>query len=596
MLPPSLPPPLTLVRLPARALVRALSLLGLWLGLLAAWPSMAAEPLLLDDRERRIEAWPSLTMLSDPGRQWTLQDVQDRRRDFAPPTGAAGSLGLRRDAVWLRLPVVVAPDSEGQWVLDIAYAVLNRADVWLLRDGEAPRHWVLGNRVPRAERPLDGRSHALPLHLPPGTRAELVLRLETAGAMIVPITLGTPSAFLAASVDEQMLQGLLTGLGLFLVLYSLTQWWGVREPMFWRYALLTSGSVMFSVTQFGLGSQYLWGDFGWFEAHMAGLSALLASTGTCLFVQAVLAAERPRSAFSRLLYGCAAGLLLTAAAYGTDLIDVHVVSAVVGTLGLAPALLGLPGAFARWRRRDPIGGYFIVAWLGYFIATWFMVGLVQGRQPAHWATLHVFQFGATLDMLLFLRVLSLRMGALHADARAATRERARLHTLAHTDVLTGLPNRRGLEAELARRLEASKAGRVLSLHMLDLDGFKQVNDRHGHDVGDALLVAVAQRLRAHLREQDLVARLGGDEFVVVADGLRNESHALTLSRHLQAAFDEPFAVDGQVFPIGLTAGFVLAPNDGTEASALLKAADTALLSGKRAGKGQVRRGAVQPVS
>jgi diguanylate cyclase len=473
---------------------------------------------------------------------------------------------------------------------------LNRADVWLLTDHQAPAHWVLGNTVPRAERPLGGRTHALQLDLPPGSRAELWLRVETAGAMILPITLNTPAAFLARSVDEQMLQGLLTGLGLFLVLYSLSQWTGLREPMFWRYALLTGSSVMFSVAQFGLGAQYLWGDNAWFERHMPGLTALLAATGTALFVQAVLAGDRPRSAFSRLMYGCAALLLVTAAAYALDWIDVQVVSAVVGTLGLAPALLGLPGAFRRWRQGDAVGGYLIVAWLGYFVATGLMVGLIGGRQPATWWMLHVFQIGATLDMLLFLRVLALRMAAVHTRALTAAREHETLHSLAHTDALTGLPNRRGLAAELEARLATARGDRLLALVVLDLDGFKQINDEYGHAVGDALLVAVARRLRERVREHDLIARLGGDEFVVMVDGLRNVAQAETLGRHLLAAFEAPFDAAGHTCPVGLTAGYVLAPLDGRDARALLIAADTAMLAGKRAGKRQIRRADLQPVS
>ncbi len=573
-----------------QALLMLLALcLGLACGAARATAADRPEPLHLDDAAGRVAVWPAIRWLADAPPDATLEDVLDRRHGFVRPPGEAGTLGLRREPVWLHLPLEVAAGSEGRFVLDMGYAVLNRVDVWLLVQGQPPRRWTLGNEVPRAERPLDARTPVVTLYLPPGQQAELVMRVQSAGALILPITLSAPAAFHRAALDEQLLQGLLTGLGLFLVLYSLSQWWSVREGMFLRYALLTFSSVMFSVAQFGLGAMYLWGDALWFERHVPGLSALLASTGSCLFVQAVLAGDRPGGWLSRLLYGCAAVLVATALLFAAGGIDVHAVSAVVGSVGLAPALLGLPGAVQRLRRGDAIGGYFLVAWLGYFFTTWVMVQVIQGRLPATWWTMHAFQLGATLDMLLFLRMISLRLAAVHAAAG----ERDALHSLAHTDALTGLPNRRGLAAQLEQRLLAARPQRLLALLLLDLDGFKAVNDAHGHAVGDELLVEVARRLRVNVREHDIVARLGGDEFVIIADGLRGEAQVHTLGRHLLQAFEAPFEVSGRVCRVGLTAGYVLAPTDGRDAHTLLQAADAAMFEGKRSGKGKVLRAAAR---
>ena len=153
----------------------------------------------------------------------------------------------------------------------------------------------------------------------------------------------------------------------------------------------------------------------------------------------------------------AAVLFATALAYAFDLLHVHQVSSVVGTLGLAPAVLGMPGAVVRARRGDPVGWYFLAAWVGYFVSTALMVGMIKGHVGVNFWTLHSFQFGATLDMLLFMRVIGLRMKAIHAAAQHATRERDTLLSLAHTDALTGLPNRRGLDATLAREHAALHA-------------------------------------------------------------------------------------------------------------------------------------------
>ena len=132
-------------------------------------------------------------------------------------------------------------------------------------------------------------------------------------------------------------------------------------------------------------------------------------------------------------------------------------------------------------------------------------------------------------------------------------------------------------------------GHLVALYVLDLDGFKPVNDRYGHDVGDELLVAVAQRLRAHIRSSDLVARVGGDEFVLMATALADERAAHELGLKLCDAFVPPFVVAGEPVQVGLTAGYALAPADGREAVALLKRADAAMYAGKQAGKQRLVR-------
>lgn len=561
-------------------------LLLLWLRPALA---LAAEPLLLDDGQARIEAWPAVTLLADESRTMTLADVLAARQRFQAPTGPAATLGLRKDAVWLHLPLQVAPGSDGHWLFDINYAVLNSAEVHVVREGAAPQRFLLGNMQRTAERPFQSRSHALPLQLAPGSRVDLFVRVETLGGMILPITFSKPSAFHAEALREQLLQGLLTGLAVCLLFYSLAQWLSMREAMYVKYALLISGSLAFSVTQFGLGSLYLWPNNLWLEQHVAGLAALVASAGTFLFVDDVLAGPERWRHFSKVMRTGAAALLLSALAYAFDAIHVHTVSIIIGTLGLLPALMGLPGAVMRARQGEPSGWYFLAAWLGYFVATWVMVSVIKGRLPANWWTLHSFQFGATLDMLLFMRVMTLRLQSIHLAARQAANERDALRSLALSDALTGLPNRRGLAQQLDLRLQQARHDQLLALYLLDLDGFKLVNDQHGHEVGDGLLVAVAERLSMRLRSGDIAARLGGDEFVVVADRLANVADAESAGRALLQACEAPFIVSGVECRVGMTVGFVLAPLDGNDARSLMRSADAAMYAGKQSGKNCLRR-------
>jgi diguanylate cyclase (GGDEF)-like protein len=570
--------------------------IALLLALLLCGPAVAQEPLVLDDRARRVEAWPAVSVLRDPTRQLSIDEVRARADRFAPPEGAYATLGLSKDAVWLRLPVRVPANQaeaqqEGRWVLDIDYPPINRIDVYVAGDQGVVQHARLGNTVPFSERPMRSRSHSVELHLAPGATAQIYVRVETQGAMVLPLTLSTPGAFHEHALREQMLQGLLSGLGLCLLLYSLMQWINLREPLFAKYAVLIGGGLTFLAFQFGIGAQFLWTDNFWLERHVPGLAALTACAGTFLFVEQALASPQTPRLFSQLMKAGAAALFVVGLLFAFDAIDLHAVTAVVGTLGLMPAVMGMPGTIARARRGDSVGWYFLVAWAGYFATTAVMVGMIKGRVDVNFWTLHSFQLGNTLDMLVFLRVIGLRLQAVHAAAQRATRERDQLRSLAHSDPLTGLANRRGLDASLAALLPRCTPQDMLAVYMLDLDGFKNVNDRHGHDVGDELLVAVARRLQATVRADDVVARLGGDEFVVMAGGLKDEHQAHEVGLHLVEAFGKPFDVRGHACSVGVTVGYVLVPLDGNDPVRLLKRADEAMYAGKQSGKSCLRRGA-----
>jgi diguanylate cyclase (GGDEF)-like protein/PAS domain S-box-containing protein len=158
-----------------------------------------------------------------------------------------------------------------------------------------------------------------------------------------------------------------------------------------------------------------------------------------------------------------------------------------------------------------------------------------------------------------------------------------LEQLAHRDELTGLPNRRALMGALDGRLAARQPTSVI---FLDLDGFKVVNDTHGHDVGDDVLKVATARLVSVLRDDDFVARLGGDEFVVIA----RPEHSEALARRVVREFATPLELaDGRRLVIGISAGVTNVDAIGPlrQSEVLLQRADAAMYEAKRRGKGQV---------
>ncbi|MCG6551847.1 MAG: diguanylate cyclase [Candidatus Magnetominusculus sp. LBB02] len=161
----------------------------------------------------------------------------------------------------------------------------------------------------------------------------------------------------------------------------------------------------------------------------------------------------------------------------------------------------------------------------------------------------------------------------------------KLKELAHYDQLTGLPNRTLFFDRLDQALKhAKRNNKDVALMMIDLDGFKCINDRMGHDAGDSVLVEIAKRLSRQVRDSDTVARFGGDEFVIILSNLSGHGDAETLALKIIIAVGRPFQFETPYCAIGASIGISFYPTDGHEADALLKKADSAMYLAKENGK------------
>ncbi|MEZ0168035.1 putative bifunctional diguanylate cyclase/phosphodiesterase [Microvirga sp. TS319] len=153
--------------------------------------------------------------------------------------------------------------------------------------------------------------------------------------------------------------------------------------------------------------------------------------------------------------------------------------------------------------------------------------------------------------------------------------------LSRHDILTRLPNRLLFAEELKRTfLTSHRSGTDFALHLLDLGRFKDINDNHGHAVGDEVIQTVARRLRGRLRKSDFIARIGGDEFAVIQRPLVGRQQAVDLITAIQAAMRVPCAAGNTDVEVALAIGVAVAPSDGKTSTELMKCADVALYAAK----------------
>jgi diguanylate cyclase (GGDEF)-like protein len=191
-----------------------------------------------------------------------------------------------------------------------------------------------------------------------------------------------------------------------------------------------------------------------------------------------------------------------------------------------------------------------------------------------------------LTLLLALCIFAFVLRRLGDERRDVARDTAakielrKLRALASEDSLTGLANRRALVSALAAATSPFWDGKTHALFLIDLNHFKQINDRFGHSLGDRVLQIVAERLRAATRPRDLLARLGGDEFAVLSHDIDRNS-AREIGRRFVDAVEREIVVANQSFQIGVSVGATLIPEDGTAADEILEHADLAMYAAKR---------------
>jgi diguanylate cyclase (GGDEF)-like protein/PAS domain S-box-containing protein len=175
--------------------------------------------------------------------------------------------------------------------------------------------------------------------------------------------------------------------------------------------------------------------------------------------------------------------------------------------------------------------------------------------------------------------------AVFNDITSLRHSQERLEHMAHYDPLTQLPNRTLLADRLNQSVAlARRGGSLLGVCFLDLDGFKPVNDAHGHEIGDLLLIGVARRLELVLRGVDTVARLGGDEFVLLITTLGDLDELETIVGRIMEVLEQPFDIDGHSLQVSASIGITVYPLDDADPESLLRHADQAMYQAKRTGR------------
>jgi diguanylate cyclase (GGDEF)-like protein len=201
---------------------------------------------------------------------------------------------------------------------------------------------------------------------------------------------------------------------------------------------------------------------------------------------------------------------------------------------------------------------------------------------------HVFERKRPNGTILEIRGMPLVDGGFvttYLDVTEQRKNQALLAHLAHHDQLTDLPNRTLMLDRLKIALASVRRGKKLALHYIDLDRFKPINDKYGHEVGDHVLKSVSKRILGAVRETDTVARIGGDEFIVIQVDVETSMDAEIVAKRIVSAVSEAWFLEDADVTVGASIGICIAPLDGDDPDELLRNADKAMYCSKSEGRG-----------
>ncbi|WP_304641093.1 7TM diverse intracellular signaling domain-containing protein [Pseudomonas sp.] len=587
-------------------------MLFFWLPFLAG--PVAAEPpsrLALNEIEGSRALSARIGLLRDASGEIFLDDLLPRADAFQTTSDAQDlHLGYTDDAVWLRLDVTSTADQPRQWLIAFEYPYLERV-VFHQVSQAGVVSMVSGATVPPAERPIRHRQTLFPVMLQPGEDATLYFQVRSRGSMTLNLAVWEPQAF--HEHDHWVITGISIYLGMLIAfgLYNLLLFVGTRQVAFLYYSLFVLSFATAVLAINGIGPLYLWPGLGQAGSRMLPLGFTLSAAFAMMFTRAFLATARHVPGWHRFLNVAVVVAWVTVllclvlpvqlALYQMSILGIAT-TLVLFTVGVRCVVRGVPGA-----------RIFVVAWVMLLAGTSMLALRNLGFLPSNFITLYSIQFGSALEMLLLSLGLASRFNTLKQQREQAQQElvrtlrahenelerkvaqrtreladaNAKLSLLATRDALTGLANRNGLDDHLqAAMLRTARRGDRLALVMVDLDGFKEINDSHGHESGDEVLREVARRMNLVARGSDFVARFGGDEFVVVAEQIGEEADAIALGERLRRAITEQ-AYGQAALSLGASIGVSLSDGQTRSVSQLLREADVAMYRRKRAGKGGV---------
>ncbi|AAZ98646.1 Putative diguanylate cyclase (GGDEF domain) [Thiobacillus denitrificans ATCC 25259] len=554
------------------------------LGALACvWAAHAAGAPLSTAVEHPAAVGRATTFLQEQqGRlEWRAALAAARAGRFAPGSSPVLNFGIGAAPAWIHFTVDNPSKAVAQRRLSIETAWLDRIEVFVVQQGRLVAHRLAGDRLPYAAREVVGRYFVFDTVFAPGA-SDVLIRIETPDPMVIPLYLQSSEAAAARQTRQELSYGAVYGFLFALLVYNAILYASLGGARYISYAFYLAMFMLMNIAYTGHGYAWLWPESTvWQQWSNPVLMYLYGAAGLLFAVRFLdLGVFFPRVRRAVFVYSAAFGTALVAAvAAGRQVAALWVsFSFVFLFTGLMLAL----GLIAVRAGQKP-ARYFLIAALAAMVGAALTTLSTWGFVPHNAWTFRAVEVGMLFDATLLALALAYQF-------RVGQEQQLRAEQLAQLDPLTGLNNRRAFYGMTAAAWSnALRHAHATSVLLLDIDHFKQINDRYGHAEGDAVLKTVAGALKQSVRQGDVLARWGGEEFIVFLPetGLRD---AALLAERLRVSI-AALSVTGRVGTMAVTASIGVAERaDHATLDSLIAAADACLFASKQQGRNRVTSG------
>ncbi|MGH1469807.1 MAG: sensor domain-containing diguanylate cyclase [Cellvibrionaceae bacterium] len=548
--------------------------------------------------------------------------------EWQKPARPTLNLWNEEKVIWVRIPIINDQADSKKYIAEIRWPLLKDIKVRSHANNVFSDTLIGGIDYVREEKNIEDKNLSIPIEMKGNSETTLYIKIIDENLVFIPIIFWEKEVYEQYSDLRLIGFSIAFGILIIMTLYNFLLSVFTKDKMYLFYSLTVLSVLLYSLSATGYGAQYLWGSNQWMLTNIYHVFTPLAFMTITYFFRVFLRMDDYSDFLARsnnYFVGLWAGILILSL---TPFKKVSVLA--IAPFGVLVIVAGLCIAIYFWWRGNPTAKYFVISWSGIFIATFLNIFILLGvikyfpaqeyiqtlsfvfevillsialaerisreREDKEFAqaevidqksSILIMQEKANVELEKNVRARTLELAKALTDLERANEELARVSTI---DPLTQLYNRgffdEAAKAELSR---SSRTSASMSMILIDIDHFKEVNDNYGHVVGDKCLKLVAQCIaKVVSRASDVVARYGGEEFAIILPDTIEKNAMIVAERIRQAISEIAFINDGKA--IKLTASFGVVGRTivkGDTVEAFVNAADTALYLAKDNGRDRV---------
>tara|TARA_R110002049_G_scaffold198806_3_gene368849 strand:- start:329 stop:2185 length:1857 start_codon:yes stop_codon:yes gene_type:complete len=574
-----------------------------------------AEPIILKgDNPSPIALAPHYELHIDSQHKLSIDDIlsPSQHVEFSALSDHGSKFEFQQEALWFRVSVSNTNAYDIKQLLEFNFPLLNDLGIYIVHKHSKRilARFDANNNQSFNSRLYQHSNFIFPVTLPAKSDLTFYFRVQSDRHVSAEATLWQPNAFAEQDRLTYFLICLYLGLLLSLILYSLFLFSLIHDSHYIYYALFSSAMLWAVGSYQGIWFELFWPTLPHWQTMSIPMSFAVSGLFAAFFARSFLQTKSDAPILDK-------AFIFIAVAFAVTLASITFVSStismqIIALCALIFTLIAFTGAIALWIRGNGLGRTYLICWLGFLVGAALFSAQILELLPNNRWTHDSIIYGSALEMLVLLFTLAQKITLLNREnnisrqeifqtqnqlldtlrnndrelfnivkKRTSTLEKANEYLLSQHgkihDTLTGLANADLVNEQLRLLLaECKRTETKLVVFLLNLNNFKDVNAKFGHEVGDKLLITIAAKIRDNLRESDVAARTAGDEFLLILKVNDTDKDPAQISRKIKKTVDQTILIDGYAIPNSVSIGIAIYPDHGDDADEILSKATQAM--------------------